>query len=191
MSHEPIGPPDDAGDGHADADQRRVVPQRIDDRRRGCGDVAHGLVEREALTRTVDPEELMDAASVPDVRHRDGIDVDLDRERNRGAGIGLHEGRWPPRMARRPAWNLAHEAAGDELTDEAANRTPGQAGMQPELRTGERTPKVQLTDDRTQIGASDRLASLPWSIPRRQYEDFVFLSSKPCRRLVHRAAGCQ
>ena len=73
----------------------------------------------------------------------------------------------------------------DELADQAAYRTPGEARAGDELGARERAADVQLADDGAQVRPANRLAPLPDSVPTRSHGFCVPLFQTVCDRLLH------
>ena len=70
----------------------------------------------------------MDLAPEPDQRRGQGVDLDVEGQDDGAVRLRVDEGRGTsgrPEARRAP---FRDEAARDQLTDQAADRTPGQAG---------------------------------------------------------------
>src|SRR5207247_7573357 len=76
----------------------------------------------------------------------------------------------PARRSEAGGAAFADEASGDELADQAADRTPGEAGPRDEAGSRHRPAGVELPDDGAEVGAPDRLAPQPGLVANGGHE---------------------
>ncbi len=157
--HEAIGPSDDADDGHPDRDLGSAGPSRADDPDE-LGEIVGDLVRGRMAARPIDPDVVEDLAAQPDDRRGERVDLDVERQDDRALRVGADERRGSTGQPERCGRSLGHQAADDELADQAADRAPGQPGPRHQLRAGERALPMELADDRTQVRPADRFAAL-------------------------------
>ena len=108
----------------------------------------------------VDADPLEHLATEADDRRRKGVDRDLEGQDDGAVGIDPDDRRGPAGRALRLCSLLDHEVGRGKLADQPTDRTAGQAGAGDQLGAGCRTTEVELTDDRAQVRAADRLAAL-------------------------------
>ena len=145
--------------GHADADDRPIVPGT--ELASEAGEVRDHVVDGEVPARSVDPDPVLGFATEPDDRCGDRIDQDLKAQHD---GPIRDEPDQRRRTTRRPESDreiLRGESRAGELADQRADRTPGQARGGHQTRAGLRAALMEATDDGAEIGSMGGLASLP------------------------------
>ena len=104
------------------------------------------------------------------------------REHDRAVRIDPDDRGGPTGRALRLGTLLDDEVGRGELADQRTDRAAGQAGTGDQLGARGRTAVVELADDRAQVRAMDRLATLAEGLEPHRHR-FVFLSYKRCDTL--------
>jgi hypothetical protein len=101
-----------------------------------------------------------DLATEPDRSHGQRVDLDLEREHDCAIGVRSDERRGPARRAGRRTWRLTNETDIRQLTDEIADRAPGQAGPGDEFGPRHRSMQVQFVNDAAEVRPPDGLTAV-------------------------------
>ena len=127
---------------------------------REVAQVGDDVVDRELPARPVDADLVEGPAAQPDDRGGDRVDQDLEAQDDGSGRDEPDERRWPARRPETDGVVLGDEPGVGELTDQRADRTPGQAGGGDELGARLRPQLMEAADDGAEVGAMDRLAAL-------------------------------